>query len=128
MIKAISLNEITDNSGIPTLVFNNVSLGAGKFAVIAKDSATLQALSLPSGTLQIVLSTPIGNGLSGSGDKLILKNMSQTVVDQLSWGSDSSIFTLGVIPAGHSLGRKQVNGDSDTASDFVDYSVGNPGS
>jgi len=73
----------------------------------------------------------IGNGLSNTGDRLILKNDEETEIDALSWGNDTSVFNLSGVAEGHSLARtirpSPANPvDTDTAGDWSDVDSPTP--
>ncbi|MDH7475587.1 MAG: lamin tail domain-containing protein [Anaerolineae bacterium] len=71
----------------------------------------------------------IGNGLSNSGDRLVLRDGSGSEIDALSWGSDTTVFNPAApdVAEGHSLERDPANADTDSASDFVDQATPAPG-
>lgn len=119
--------SFTDNSGQPTIIHANRILGAGKFALVSKDSSTWTNWHVPAGVLKFPLGQQIGDGLDNGGDRLILKDASGHVVDALSWGSDNSIFNLAGTVAGHSLERLVPGFDNNLASDFVDRNPPTPG-
>lgn len=68
--------------------------------------------------------------LSNSGDEVLLLDPSYTLLDALSWGSSAWAFDPAVpkVAEGHSLERRPVQTDTDTASDWLDQAQPNPGS
>jgi len=68
--------------------------------------------------------------LSNTGDRLILRAPEGSLIDQLSYGDDSSALDPPCpdVPAGHSLEREPTGFDSDRASDFVEQEFPSPGS
>jgi len=71
----------------------------------------------------------IGNGLSNTGDRLILKDQDGNIIDQMSYGADNSIFDPACpnVARGHSLERKSLGKDTDTNDDFIDQVSPTPG-
>lgn len=61
-----------------------------------------------------------GSGLSGVGDHLILRNTFSTIIDAVSWGSDTTQLnpSLAAIPLNASIVRKTPGLDTDSASDW----------
>ncbi|MGI5828198.1 MAG: lamin tail domain-containing protein, partial [Patescibacteria group bacterium] len=119
---------IEDNYSSDTLPA--ITLPAGKFGVIVTESAAtpLKTQIISNGAVVIELgSNGIGNGLSKDGDRLILKNDKGVVVDQVSWGEDTSIFTLENILSGQSIIRNPLGKDTDTAADWQTNTSPNPG-
>ena len=100
----VSLNgwQLEDNNAADSLPAFTVPAGA--FVVIA---ATVDAFATgPRPSLLLTLSDGrIGNGLANSGDRLVLRNPSGTVIDGVSWGDDQSISTLPAPDAGETLAR-----------------------
>lgn len=122
--------RIGDNGGedtIPTII----NLLPHSYAVVAASEAFFQNYPNFSGTI-VFLNSPIGNGLSNSGDRLILRDGSGAEIDALSYGNDTAIFNCngypchGVAP-GHSLEREPPGHDTNSPADFVDRSPPSPG-
>lgn len=95
-------------------------LSPGKFLVIAATSTTRALWDIPTNAF-ISLGSSVGNGLANSGDRIILKNASGAVVDAVSWGTNTSIFTPSAVvaPYGQSLSRVPPSQDTNSASDFA---------
>jgi len=119
--------SVEDNSG--QFVFaEGIVIPAHGYLVLAYDGASFQAhwdfAPLPYGLAA-------GNlKLSNSGDRLVLRAPSGSIVDQMSYGDDHSALDppcVGV-PAGHSLEREPAGFDSDQATDFVERENPSPGS
>ena len=72
----------------------------------------------------------VGNGFDDAGGYIQLLNSSATVVDQLSYGNDTSVFNPPITdyPTGHSFERDPDGVDTNTAGDFVDKYPPTPGS
>jgi hypothetical protein len=118
------LRDGTSQDALP-----DYTLQPGAYVVIATSAATFRA-AYPAYTGGLLdLGSPIGNGLSNSGDALLLLDAAGTVVDALSYGSDTSIFAPACpdVGEGHSLARVPPGHDTDTAADWVDQPVPDPG-
>lgn len=128
---AISLKDwtITDNSTVRT-IHADKSIPANGFAFLEKSNSTSGYWSVPAGVEIIELGQKIGNGLDNGGDRVILKNPSANIIDQLSYGDDVSILNPAVtgVVQGHSIGRSPLGHDTDSAADFVDQASPTPGS
>jgi cell division septation protein DedD len=67
--------------------------------------------------------------LSNSGDEVLILDGDDAIVDAMSYG-DKTVFFDPPCPdvaAGHSLERSPANVDTDTADDWIDQEVPNPG-
>lgn len=108
---------ITDNDSSDTLPTIS-GLPAGEYAVIV---ASGSSVAVPVDALQIVLSTPtIGNGLAEAGDKVILKDLSSSVIDQMSYGTNSDVFSGIPSPISVQTLRRIPNGiDTNTSTDWA---------
>lgn len=117
-----SIYDNTSSDSIPSS-----TIPAGGFAVIITNNSTVTGIN--SSAIIISLSTAtIGNGLSNSGDIVILKNNSGTEIDKVSYGSNVTVFELSGVEVGHSLERVPAGLDANSASDFIDQSSPTPGS
>jgi len=112
-----------------TLSHSAKYIPAHGFAVLAKAAQTWGYWSIPSGASTIELGHEIGNGLSNSGDRLILRNPDGEIIDQISYGSDVTIHNPAItgVAQGHSIARQTAGLDTDQASDWVDLKIPNPG-
>ncbi len=120
--------SFVDNSGIVTKINGNFTIKSLKFALVSKDNSTWTHWSVPAGTLKIPLGHQIGDGLNNSGDHLTLNDAANHNIDALSWGNDTTIFTLSGVLAGHSLSRNVPGLDTDSATDWHDQNPPTPGS
>ena len=121
---------IGDNTTTRT-IFANKSIPAHGFALISKDHSTWSLYwTVPAGVEIIELGQNIGNGLSNSGDRLILKDKDGNIIDQMSYGTDNSLLNPPCpdVAEGHSLERSPVGKDTDVALDFIDQANPTPGS
>lgn len=119
-ISDVDLNgwAITDNSSTRTLA--SVIIKANGTLVIAAQSSTWNFWNITGD--KIALSVSLGNGLSNSGDKLLLKDNNGVEHDKLSYGSNSDYSPfLPYVNEGHSLERIPAG------STFVDQSNPTPG-
>ena len=102
------------------------------FALVANSVSTWSSFwpGTPAGAIKIGLGTTIGsNGLDNAGDRVILKDatVAHNVIDSMSYGSDTSLFTLPAPKIGISLARIVKGYDTDTANDWVLNNTPNPG-
>jgi hypothetical protein len=117
-----------DNSGISAAINGNRILKSHKFALVSKANNTWNDWSEPSSALKIPLGRQIGDGLQNTGDRLLLNDPNGNLMDALSWGTDTTIFTIPGVVAGHSLERLTPGFDTDAGSDFHDQNPPTPGS
>lgn len=105
---------------------NGTTIAAGGFLVITSASTTS---GFWGDTPMVSIERSLGNGLGNAGDALSLldANGATTTVDALSWGSNTSVFTLPDVEDGHSLVRLNLNADTDTAADWSDDATPAPG-
>ncbi len=102
------------------------------FAVISGKASTWEDFwTLPEGTITIDLSgDKIGsNGLRDSGDRVILKNASNAVIDAMSYGDDDSQLnpSVSLSGKGKSLARIVKGYDTNSANDWIINASPNPG-
>lgn len=123
----LGLWRIEDGFAIDTIPSGTI-LSPGKFMVVAATSTTRSLWSIPQDAF-VSLNSSIGDGLANSGDRIILKNASGTIVDALSWGSNTSVFkpSATVAPYGYSIWRKSLSSDTNTAADWFATSTPTPG-
>lgn len=123
---ALDINgwQICDNTGCDTFASTSpIMIPAKGFGVVTASSTTWNYWELASGVVPIVLSNSIGGaGLSNTGDRLILKRPDGVVMDEMNWGTDTSVWNPASqdVPDGHTLGRRPNGYDTNQASDFVD--------
>ena len=78
----------------------------------------------------IYLGSSISGGLSNTGDSVILFDDSGAAVDGASYANSNLAFDPSVadVDPGHSIERRPINNDTDTAADWVDNDSPSPGS
>ncbi len=115
--------------GISQDALPDYTLAPGAYVVVATNAATFRAAYPAYAGGLIDLGSPIGNGLSNSGDALLLLDPAGAAVDALSYGSDASVFAPACpdVREGHSLARVPPGRDTDTAADWIDQPVPDPG-
>lgn len=126
---AVSLKKwtITDNNTSVT-INSEKSVPAHGFALLSKNGSTWSLHWLvPSGVEIVELGHAIGGGLLNTGDRVVLEDDAGNLVDQMSYGTDDTIFILTGVSEGHSLERKVLGVDTDTAADFIDNATPTPG-
>ncbi len=121
-----------DNSGGDTISHSNTYIPANGYMVLAKSASTWSNWTIPSSAVKVSLGQKIGNGLSNSGDRIVLKDGNGTLIDAVSWGDDSYAFGSGngVTPLagdGGSIARKTLGVDTDSPSDWEVLTSPNPG-
>ncbi|GEM_PF-3529880 len=121
--------QICDNNSCVTVNLN-VDVPALGFALLSHDTNTWKFWTIPSGVEKInaLGGTPLA--LNNNGDRVILKNPSGVVIDQMNYGNDTAVWNpaAGPVREGHSLEREPDGKDTDTAADFVDRDSPTPGS
>ncbi len=102
--------------------------------VVASNSSTTPSFwSMPVGTVFVSFENNIGNALGNAGDVVMLQNTSgaTTTVDSMSWGTNATGFVSGPaatdVEDGHSLERVSLSADTDTAADWADSAIPDPG-
>ena len=127
----IELTDWTISDNMSTDVISpTVTIPVGGCIVIAASEDFYTSYPDFTGAIVFIADGKLGNGLGNAGDRLILKDDEGTVIDQMSYGTDTTAFDpacLGVA-AGHSLERSPANVDTDTAEDWIDQESPNPGS
>lgn len=119
--------KITDNretDTVPALI-----LPPNGFAVVAASPDFKANFPEYSGTVVFMADGTIGNGLSNTGDCLVLADLVGQTIDALSYGDNASVFSPPCpdVAEGHSLERQPADLDSNRASDFVDNDAPSPG-
>jgi predicted ribosomally synthesized peptide with SipW-like signal peptide len=97
------------------------------FTVITNKASTWDKWSIPDGVIKIVLNSAIGNGLANTGDGVELRKADNTLVDAMSYGSDTTYFELPLSGKGKSLARIIKGYDTDSATDWIINATPNPG-
>ena len=115
-ISGWKIQDNTETDIIPTVT----PIPANGYAVIMGSNGNTSLI--PITAITIVLSdTKVGNNLGNDGDRVILKTPTDTVIDQMSYGTDTLIFpTPPAAPSStQSLARSPNGTDTDTAGDWV---------
>jgi hypothetical protein len=126
----IELTDWTISDNISTDVISpTVTIPVGGCMVIAASQDFYTNYPDFTGDIVFVADGRIGNGLGNSGDRLILKDGEGIVIDQMSYGTDTTAFDPACpdVPAGHSLERSPANVDTDTFEDWIDQESPDPG-
>lgn len=118
--------KIEDNTSSDTLP--SVVISGKRFAVIITKESTVTGIH-PLAMIITLDNLTIGNGLADSGDRVLLLSPSpdETEIDAMSYGTDTSVFSLAGVPSGHSLARRIAGYDTDQSSDWEDLAVPSPG-
>jgi Lamin Tail Domain len=84
--------------------------------------------SVPASTTIVTYANPFA-GFVAAGDYVSLQTSSGTVVDVVSYGTNTNAFlpSVNAVPQGHSILRKTLSTDSDLADDWVGTPSPNPG-
>lgn len=114
------------------IIPSTISIPAKGFAVASGKSSTWEDYwTLPAETITIDLpGYKIGkNGLNDNGDRVILKNASNTIIDAMSYGDDHSQLnpSLPLSGKGKSLARIIKGYDTDLRTDWIINATPNPG-
>ena len=102
------------------LIPSGTMIAPGRFVVISATSTTRSRWYIPSDAPFVSLGSSIGDGLSSSGDRVVLRNTSGAVVDAVSWGTNTTAMnpSAPVASYGNSLSRVTFSKDTNTASDW----------
>lgn len=120
---------ISDNGATRT-IHSNISIAPHGVALVSKDHSVWNNYNtIPHDVTYIELGQNIGNGLSNSGDLLSIKDQNGNIIDQMSYGLNTSIFNPSCmdVEEGHSLERSPASHDNDLASDFINQNNPTPG-
>lgn len=112
--------SLEDNSSSDVII-GDIQIPAGEFAVVI---ASPSAITVPNGVLVINLGVAtIGNGLAEGGDRIILRDNQNQIIDQMSYGTNETIFSLTIrsLSVGETINRVPNGVDTDAA---VDWQVG----
>lgn len=115
--------KIEDDLASDTIV-GNYTIAPGRFLVLSADSTTRSLWGLPSDVQFVSLGNSLGDGLSNTGDRIILRNASSAVVDAVSWGTNTTVMqpSVSVVSYGNSMARAKLSNDTDTANDWTAHS------
>lgn len=117
--------KVCDNTSCDIIPSSDL-IPAHGFAVITGSSSTFNYWDIPSGVVKIVLvDGKIGNGLSDSSDRVILKTANNVEVDAMSYGTDEYAFNPACpdVARGHILARVPTGLDTNAASDWKDLAL-----
>lgn len=125
---------LEDNGGFVDreVINQNYVIEAGQYLLLSVNASIWNQYwgILPSNENKIAFGgTRLFQGLSNDGDKVILKNSDGVIIDQISYGTNTSVFNPSIPDAqkGHSISRNPAGFDTDTAVDFIDLTVPTPG-
>jgi hypothetical protein len=125
--QTITLTNWTISDAVSSDVIPTVVITPQEFVVVAASISFSVNYPAFTGTIVYIPGGTIGNGLSNTGDRLTLADNAGVVIDELSYGTNTSVFTLPAAAAGHSLERQPIGIDTNTAGDFVDRFPPTPG-
>jgi len=94
--------------------------------IVAADASTFTSVHPDCTSPVIDLGSYIGSGLNNTGDRVELWE-DDTLIDAMSYGADTTYFTLPGVAPGHSLERSSPGMDTDSANDWVDRPDPTPG-
>ncbi len=119
---------IATASGSDTIPSGTI-IGAGTLVLVTQTSELRNHWTIPTDVDMAVLGSPIGNGLSLTGDTVTLRNSSGAAIDAVSWGASTVAFSPSapVVSLGHSLIRNSIFTDTNTATDWSDRTTPSPG-
>ncbi|MBI5456219.1 lamin tail domain-containing protein [Candidatus Kaiserbacteria bacterium] len=114
------------NAGASDTIPSGVTLPSKAYILIVSSSAILTYWP---GATGISIGSLIGSGLSNTGDVVRMRNSEGTIIDAVSWGSNTNGFSPAVrtVQKGYSMARSSVTRDTNSASDWVSRSVPTPG-
>ncbi len=121
---------MVDNSGVNNkeTITQNYPITSHQFVVIAANASVWSYWPLiPSNAIKIALGgNRLFDGLGDSHDRVFLYDNNGNNVDTVSWGSDTSAFNPAVptVGSGHSISRKIMGVDTNTAADWMDTYYG----
>ncbi|MDP9236062.1 MAG: lamin tail domain-containing protein [Chloroflexota bacterium] len=109
-------------------ILPELQIGPHRFAIVSASDSFSKTYPQFAGTV-VSVGGRIGNSLGNDGDRLVLHDPSGTVMDAISWGTDTDVLSPAIpdVPAGHSIERRVAGLDSDSAGDFIDNESPSPG-
>lgn len=123
--------DICDNTSCDNITVAT-SVPAFGFAVITNNTSTfdLHWTDIPDAAVKVALGASLGNGLAAAGDRVVLKDASDVVIDQVSYGTDTTVFNPSVAITGEdgkSIARVVKGFDADSRDDWILNATPNPG-
>jgi hypothetical protein len=125
---------LEDNMGYSDreVINQNYIIEPGQFVLLSANASIWNQYwgIVPENAVKIALGgTRIFSGLGNNGDRVILKNDSGLIIDQLSYGTDITVFNPSIpdVQKGHSISRNPAGFDTDVASDFINLTMPTPG-
>lgn len=120
--------SIGDGSSNDTITDTTLVMDPGSFLIITNATSTAQFWELADVSV-VFLQSSISGGLSNTGDYVALFDETATVVDAVSYGSNTTAFDPAAVDvdAGSSLQRTDLSVDTDSAADWADLGVPTPG-
>ena len=111
---------IGDNAASSTMP-NGSTIAPGGFVIVTSATTTRDLWLLSNDAKFVFLGKLLGDGLSNTGDRIILRNASGVVVDAVSWGTNTTVMqpSVSVVSYGNSMARTTLSNDTDTASDWA---------
>jgi phosphatidylserine/phosphatidylglycerophosphate/cardiolipin synthase-like enzyme len=124
----ITLTNWTISDAQSSDVILTAAISPQGFLVVAASISFTTNYPAFTGTI-VYLGGSIGNGLANGGDCLTLADDTGTIIDQVTYGSNTcgGAFNLGTTLAGQSWEREPIGQDTDTANDWVKRNVPTPG-
>lgn len=108
---------LVDKNSSPSAFPQFSSIPSNGYAIVIPNPSFI---SVPNGVSKIQLSsTSIAAGLIANNDKLVLKDNTGVIIDQLSWGGNTDIFTLPSPSGVKTLARIPNGTDTDSASNWI---------
>jgi predicted ribosomally synthesized peptide with SipW-like signal peptide len=97
------------------------TVAPGAYVLVSHDSANLKDWHVAKEIVDINYAGGKIN-FNDTGDAIILENTEKTVIDQMSYGTETSVFATAcpTVGIGHSLQRNPAGLDTDTEADFTD--------
>ena len=122
-LSGFMLGDASSDDTLP----DGTTIPASGYLVITNDATTETFWSI--GSQLIALGSDIGSGLGNNGDAVHLKDASGTVLDSMSYGSNTDAFDPSVADTieGYSLERTNPGFDSNTAGDWQALITPTPG-
>lgn len=128
-----TMHDTVLGTATDTLATTTLMLPPGGYLIVTRSTTTDTFWApYPDGTLVVYLGEPLGSGgLSNAGESVVLRDATGTMVDGVSWGTNTSVFDTPVsltgFVEGMSIARTPVSTDTDTAADWTILAAPTPG-